>query len=317
MEKRRLKPYHGIIFYVISILALMFPGALMQYYFGIPGLIGTELMYLALAVGYVLLLRGDLKEVFPFRKVRMAAVFGTLLLWIGTFLVVMVLTMILVAFFPEQMLSTSEGLNEAFSTMNVPVQLAVVAFLPAVCEEAVHRGVILNSFRPIKSKWIAIIGVGILFGVNHLDIWRLIPTAVLGIALTYVVYETDNLWYGVLLHFVNNGFATIASSGSDPGTVGEGALDGAAASMGLINSPQITVMSIGVYMLMASVTPFLIYTAAYLVRLGKEDAADVKYFPEKNKGWILGTLIGLTVCLLLGGFVLLFGSMISIAFQVV
>lgn len=317
MEKRELRPVHGIIFYIISLLALMFPGAMMQYYFGIPGLIATELMYLILAVGYVLLLRGDLKTVFPFRKVRFIAVFGTFLLWAGTFVVVMLLTMILIVFFPEEMLATSAGMSNVFNQMSVPVQLVVVALLPAVCEEAVHRGVVLNSFRPIKSKWIVIIGMGILFGVNHLDIWRLIPTAVLGIAVTYAVYETDNLWYGILLHFINNGFASISSAGSDSVAVGEGALDSANAALELLQTPQAAVMGVATYMVMASVTPFLIYSAAYMVRLGKEDASEVRYFPEKNKGWVLAALIGLTVSLFAGGIILLIGSMIGMVFHAV
>lgn len=315
-EKRILKPYHGIIFYVISIVALMFPGAMMQYYWGIPGLIATELMYLALSLLYVLILRGDFKKVFPIRKVKLVSIFGTILLWGGTFLVVMLCTMILVCFFPEQMMSTSEGLNEAFSSMSLGVQLLVVGLLPAICEESVHRGVIMNSFRPIRNKWIVIISVGVLFGINHLDIWRLVPTALLGIALTYVAYETDNILYSVLYHFINNGFSSVASSlSTSVSTSAEGVTELVETGTEMFSQPEYVFMVIGMYMIMACVAPFLIYTASYMVRLGKADASEVTYFPKKNKEWVLGILIGLTAFLLLGGIALLVGSSLGVSLQ--
>lgn len=309
-EKRVLKPYHGIIFFVIAIVALLVPGAYMQYYLGTPGLVYSELLFLVLAVLYVIILRGDLKKVFPVRKLKLVPIFGTVLLWIGTFLIVMVLTLLLSAFFPKQMLDTSQGLNDAFSSMSVGVQLLVVALLPAICEEAMHRGVIMNSFRSIRNKWIVIVGVGILFGINHMDIWRFVPTAVLGISLTYVAYETDNLLYSILYHFINNGFASVVSSFAGVSSDGR-AMDSMEMAVELYQQPMYMMTSIGMYMIMSSVAPFLIYTAAYMVRLGKEDAGEVTYFPKKNKGWMLGALIGLTIFLFVGGAILLLGGMLS------
>ena len=311
-EKRVLKPYHGIIFFVIAILALIFPGALMQYYLGIPGLVYSELLFLVLAVLYVLVLRGDLKKVFPIRRVKWVSIIGTLLLWGGTFLVVMLLTMIITAFFPEQMLETSQGLSDTFENMSLGVQILVVGLLPAICEEAMHRGVIMNSFRPMNNKWIAIVGVGILFGINHLDIWRFIPTAVLGISLTYVAYETDNILYSILYHFVNNSFASIvtALSGVASNSIvqNEMASNAVEMAMDLYAQPAYTISAIAMYMIMASIAPFLMYTAAYLVRLGKVDASEVTYFPKQHKGWVIGILVGLTVFLFAGGAILLFGG---------
>lgn len=311
-EKRVLKPYHGIIFFVIAILALIFPGALMQYYLGIPGLVYSELLFLVLAVLYVLVLRGDLKKVFPIRRVKWVSIIGTLLLWGGTFLVVMLLTMIITAFFPDQMLETSQGLSDTFENMSLGVQILVVGLLPAICEEAMHRGVIMNSFRPMNNKWIAIVGVGILFGINHLDIWRFIPTAVLGISLTYVAYETDNILYSILYHFVNNSFASIvtALSGVASNSIvqNEMASNAVEMAMDLYAQPAYMISAIGMYMIMASIAPFLMYTAAYLVRLGKVDASEVTYFPKQHKGWVIGILVGLTVFLFAGGAILLFGG---------
>ena len=83
----------------------------------------------------------------------------------------------------------------------------------------------------------------------------------------------------------------------------------AGASLEIYQQPSYMMTSIGLYMIMSSVTPFLIYTAAYMVRLGKKDASEVTYFSKKNKGWAIGSLTGLTVLLFAGGVILLLGGM--------
>lgn len=298
MEKRILKPYHGILFFVIAILALIFPGAIMQAYWGMAGLAVSEIMYLVISVVYVLILRGDLKEVFPLKKIKVTVVIGTILLWVGTYPVIMLLSMIITALFPEQILATSQGLNSVFSQVSVPMQIIIVALLPAICEEAMHRGVILNSFKNIRSKWIVIIATGVLFGINHLSIWRFLPTAILGIALTYVVYETGNIFYSVLFHFLNNAFSTLATAAGDSSAVS------VETSLEIFHSAPIMCVGIGLYMIFSAIAPFLIYTAAYLVRLGKSSEEKVTYWPERHKGWMIGILIGLTVLCVAGGFML-------------
>ncbi len=306
MEKRILKPYHGIVFFVIMILALLFPGAYMQTRWGMVGLAASEIMFLIISLLYVLILRGDIKSVFPVKRVKATPCIGTALLWIGTLLVVMVLTMIITCLFPEQMLATSQDLNSFFGQVPLILQLMITAVLPAICEEAMHRGVILNSFMVFRNKWFIIISVGILFGINHLSVWRFVPTALLGVSLTYVVYETGNIFYSVLFHFLNNAFATLASSSS------EVSASASEISLELFQDGSIMSMVIGMYMIMASVAPFLIYTAAYLIRLGKRKERKVTYWPSRHKGWMVGILISLTVILLAGGFLLMFGGAFSV-----
>lgn len=307
MEKRILKPYHGIIFFVIIVLALMFPGAYMQTYWGVSGLIATEVMFLLLAVLYAVILKADLKKVFPIKKPKIIAIMGTVMLWCGTLLIVMTLTSFLLCLFPEQMLATSQGLNEFFSQMPVFVQILVVAVLPAICEEAAHRGVIQNSFMPIPNKWIVIIGVGVLFGFNHLSIWRFIPTAVLGIALAYVLYETGNIVYSMLFHFLNNAFSVASTSSATVSTTDalaelQNIPELAELGIDLVNGNGFWIVSLGAFMMISCVTPFLLCLSSYLIRLGKEDTKDVTLFPRRYKGVFIGVLVGLTALLLIVGF---------------
>ena len=131
---------------------------------------------------------------FPIRKPKLSAIFGTILLWISSFLAIMIITMIIAYFFPQEMLGVSQALGMEFASVTFIISFAIVSISPAVCEEAVFRGVVMHSFDKGKNKWIAIILTGLIFGAFHGSIWRFVPTALLGIMLGYIVYETDNIF---------------------------------------------------------------------------------------------------------------------------
>lgn len=45
---------------------------------------------------------------------------------------------------------------------------------------------------------------GCIFGAFHGSIWRFLPTAILGMAMAYLLTETGNMVYNMLFHAVNN-----------------------------------------------------------------------------------------------------------------
>ena len=106
---------------------------------------------------------------------------GTLLLWAGCFLSVMLVTLILMCFFPEGYLQVSSSINSVFSTVPAPLRFFIIAVMPAVCEEAMHRGFIQYSFQSIRRDWVIILCMGLIFGLFHMDPYRFLPTALLGI----------------------------------------------------------------------------------------------------------------------------------------
>lgn len=301
-KKRQLRPWQGLLFFVLVMLVMYFVCSWMQYYWGMAGLAATELLLLCMAVLYVWILKADFKEVFPFRKLEAAPFFGTILVWIGGYLLIMVVSAVLMYLFPDAYFAVSEGLEEFMADTNPLAEFFITAFMAAVCEEAVTRGVIQTSFYPIKSKWAVILLVAVIFGIFHMDPIRFLPTVLLGGMMAYVVYETRNLFYGMLFHFVNNGFISIVSLFQTRSTDAGIAL--------LKEQPALMLISIGSYMMMACVAPFLMYTAAYLVRMGNARGEKVTYFPKKRKGLVLGLLIAATAILLVGGFCLMMGAIL-------
>ena len=75
---------------------------------------------------------------------------------------------------------------------------------PAVCEEALFRGPILRGLRTRFSPLGAALLTGILFGLFHGDIWRFVPSALLGVGLSAIALASDSIVPAMVAHFVNN-----------------------------------------------------------------------------------------------------------------
>lgn len=204
MTKNKLKVYHGIILIILAAIDIFFIAGYLGRWFGFFGTLLSELILLALAVGVVFVFGGDFKKVFPVRRPKACQVFGTFVLWLGTLFVMMIVAMIMLLLFPKEMAEVSEGISSAIRSVPFVVAFAVVVIAPAICEEAVFRGVFFNSiFKPEQNKWITILVTVAVFGAFHGSIWRFFPTFFLGIAMGYVLMETGNMFYTMLFHGIN------------------------------------------------------------------------------------------------------------------
>ena len=88
------------------------------------------------------------------------------------------------------------------------IGLAVMAFLPALCEESLFRGGLQNFLtRSTKKPWLSILIVSILFSAVHFSFYGFLPRMFLGVILGLIYYYTGSLWLSILAHFTNNAFA--------------------------------------------------------------------------------------------------------------
>jgi ABC-type Na+ efflux pump permease subunit/membrane protease YdiL (CAAX protease family) len=82
-----------------------------------------------------------------------------------------------------------------------------LAVLPGICEEITFRGTLLyglrRKFRPVTLALV----VGLIFGLFHVALFRIIPTAFLGVVLTAVALLTGSIFPGMILHAGNNAYA--------------------------------------------------------------------------------------------------------------
>jgi membrane protease YdiL (CAAX protease family)/ABC-type transport system involved in multi-copper enzyme maturation permease subunit len=106
---------------------------------------------------------------------------------------------------PQQLL---ERFAEDFIPAGMPMwQLYLyIAVLPAVCEEIAFRGMLLNGLRRRLKPVALMVSVGIIFGLFHMTLFRIAPTALLGMILTGIALMTGSIFPGMLMHAGNNAF---------------------------------------------------------------------------------------------------------------
>ena len=81
----RIQPrwWMGVLWFVVVMLVVLFAFGPIQMALGMPGLVVTELILLAMAVVPAIVMKWDLKEVFSMRLPKLRQVFGALVIWAG------------------------------------------------------------------------------------------------------------------------------------------------------------------------------------------------------------------------------------------
>ena len=72
-----------------------------------------------------------------------------------------------------------------------------------------YRGYMFTAFKNKMSIPKAIVIVSLLFGVSHMSMIKILPTAVLGAALAYMIYKSGSIVTSVIIHFLNNALAVV------------------------------------------------------------------------------------------------------------
>lgn len=85
-----------------------------------------------------------------------------------------------------------------------------VAVLPAICEELAFRGILLSGLRRKLRPATLIVGIGLVFGLFHMTLYRIAPTAALGMVLTAIALMTGSVFPGMLMHAGNNAIGVVA-----------------------------------------------------------------------------------------------------------
>jgi CAAX protease family protein len=86
--------------------------------------------------------------------------------------------------------------------------LIAMAVTPAICEEMFFRGYIQRQSERLFRTWLpAVVFTGVVFGLYHLRLTQAVPLSMLGVYMAYVVWRSDSLIPGMLVHLANNGFA--------------------------------------------------------------------------------------------------------------
>lgn len=161
-----------------------------------------QIVYVGIIVAFAAIYKSRPRD-FGYRKVKvrylfiaLALAFGLLfsLNWVNGWFVELLSLLGYTA--PESALPSTAGAG-FFGV------LLVVAVLPALCEETIFRGIILDGVKDIGTVAACLLG-GLLFSIFHQSPTQTIYQFICGAAFTLLAIRADSIWPAILIHFVNN-----------------------------------------------------------------------------------------------------------------
>lgn len=103
----------------------------------------------------------------------------------------------------------SNGLAPAASWTALAVQLAVVAVLPAFCEELFFRGFLMRTLEGGYGRKRAVVFSGLLFTLIHANLLGAPAIFMLGCSAGIVDYLTGSIYAGMAVHFSYNAVSVL------------------------------------------------------------------------------------------------------------
>lgn len=281
-KKKKLRAWQGILCYIIVMALFYFVLPVPLYLLSVPpvpSILLQQLFLLAGSVLFVAAVKADMREVFPLRRPSFICMLGVLVLYIGAWLLETAIGLFLQHIAPEEIQEVSDSLFGGISGAEYVIYLILISVLPAVCEEALNRGVVLNGLQnDIRRKWVVILVSGLLFGIGHFTPVRMVAPAVLGFLMAWLVLETGNLFYSGLLHLLNNGLILLLSSVLQlliPQEMAEQSMD-AAASLGAFET-GLGMMAYGL------LGPLIIYCGCFIIRRSVHGPSEQFVRPGRGK----------------------------------
>lgn len=201
-----------LIFAVVLVAGFYVSLSLLKY--GLPAvLVVTQYVCFLLPVLLLIRMKGfDFVETLRLRAPSLKTILGAVLIGVSAWAVAGGLLV--------RLLPPPESLQKALEKLLMIDEKAVplwqvwalLALTPAICEELLFRGLIMSGFRRL-GMWPAILASGLLFGLAHASIYRLLPTMALGVIFGYAVWKTNSIVAGMICHALNNGLmASMARS---------------------------------------------------------------------------------------------------------
>lgn len=198
--------------------------------FSFMGIYADTIMGFVTQIGIILLLpllifkicsKKSFKETFAFCtykktswKVLVAAVLLGVLVFFLNFYVSSFFQSIIMGLGYKPASNLGEGLPNTWWALLL--DLFTTAILAGVCEETLHRGLLLHGNANLGITK-SIILSGVLFGLLHLNIMQFFYATLIGIFLGYLCVLCNSIFPCMIVHFMNNALSVIISFGSQNG----------------------------------------------------------------------------------------------------
>ena len=202
--------------------------------------------------------------------------FRVVLISIGLGVVVYFLNIFIASFFNAILTSMGYEFSSSSSTGSVTIWTLVLgliftAVLPAICEENLHRGMLLfgNTGMGMKNN---ILLTGLMFGLLHMNIEQFFYATIIGIFLNFVLYITESVYPCIIIHFMNNGIGVLLSYLTATNTIQGGLF----AKLNEITANNALVGFILIFIIVLVLVVLLLYLVRLLIKYSFEDGFKAK-----------------------------------------
>ncbi|MDR2888444.1 MAG: ABC transporter permease subunit [Lachnospiraceae bacterium] len=204
IKSGQLPGYGDIILLICAVFLLTFyVGGVAQVHLGVGGVAITQAIMLLVPLLYAWYLKSDWRRLFSVKTPQLRHLIGSVILWIGCFCLVMVLSMVLMPLLPE----STQNVNDAFAIFNdLPPVLVwlIMALMPAIGEELMFRGFVFGTLKNRGGVKAAMVISSIIFALFHMSLVKLPTTFVLGFFIVLAVKRSGSIFTGMLIHLLNN-----------------------------------------------------------------------------------------------------------------
>ena len=166
---------------------------------------GTQLCVLLIPLIGTKICGVKVRETLRIRSVSVVSLVFVFLIAFCSFPIISLLNVISMFFVENEV----AGVAMAMYPHGLVLAMFVMAVMPAVGEEILMRGVVYRSYQR-KSPVFALFASAVIFGLIHMNFNQMPYAIFLGIVMVLLVEATDSILSSMFLHFLINGFSTMA-----------------------------------------------------------------------------------------------------------
>lgn len=275
-----------LLSFVMGVCNLRFPV--------IAALFVSQFVIVAPFAVYCIVKRENPLKIIRFKKISVkSALFSVLIAWLS-YPVVVFLNFLSMLFVENAM----ENVMTQVLSFGALSGVFFMAFLPAVVEETIFRGVLYNTYSK-RRPLLGIIFSALLFGLMHMNFNQFPYALYLGIVMAFLMEACDSILGPMIVHFTLNGTSTLLSY------LVVGTVEGSSTNLSSME-PTMLLSAGVVYGIMAVIALTGVVLLVYAVfrmnnrkpsEIFRADHSDTAYLPGKDGSMCKNRMIDIFVIL--------------------
>ncbi len=174
-------------------------------------LLASPVAILATSLIFFRITRQPVKRVLPIKTKPKYYLIGLLLIF-GLLFSLSSLNDLLIKLFELMGYKRKANPLPDFSGWNIIPALIIIAVIPAIAEEILFRGLVLNSSEDGTGSKLTIVFVGLCFSLYHGSVEQTIYQFICGCLFTFLAVRSRSVAPSVAIHFINNALIIILSA---------------------------------------------------------------------------------------------------------